>query len=459
MTGIVVRDRQIEGPERQVGAGQHLRDIANARGEARELGNPMAVLLHRRAAARGVGDDEIEVVGKRGGERPRSGRMGARSPGVKLEGTAAALRFGDHDFEAGQREEAGRVPVHTRVEVALDAARQEPDAPDHAPAGGDKFREGRRGGNVLEEALNRREPRQPSQHAGRLHERSQPRALVELEERESRAQPCRLGKDREDERLEQSMLRRRPGATELRARRLEERAEPHARRARGFARATPETEVEMALEGPAQPHPALGRRPHQVDAAARRVHLFAEHPVSRTLWEADPAVHALSDLVEVGSLGGAEDGRHQRPPTKRPGFSTRFASNSSFSARMRAKGPASTGPHGSTAFRSSAGPRAMTTLPASSMTRARKRVVATAVSAALAFPTPTRNVPRPAHPLIQTSPRGAAVRTASPLARSVSESRLGSEATWRTAPFPSGVDARAALLQNPSRSEEHTSEL
>src|SRR3989449_6773360 len=158
------------------------------------------------------------------------------------------------------------------------------------------------------------------------------------------------------------MLRRRPGATELRARRLEERAESHARRARGFARATTETEVEMVLEGPAQPYPALGRRPHQVDAAARRVHLFAEHPVGRTLWEADPAVHALSDLVEVGSLGGAEGGRHQRPPTKRPGVSTRLASNSSFSPRMTAKRPASTGPHGSTAFRSSAGPRTMTTL-------------------------------------------------------------------------------------------------
>src|SRR6266446_200231 len=449
VTGIVVRDRQIEGPERQVGAGQHFRDIANARGEARELGNPMAVLLHHRAAARGVGDDEIEVVGKRAGERARSGRMGIHSPGVKLEGTAAALRRGDHDFEAGQPEEASRVPVHTRVEVALNAARQEPDSPDHAAAGGDKFRERRRRGNVLEEGFHRREPRQPSQHAGRLHERSQPGALVELEERESRAQPCRLGKDREDERLEQSMLRRRPGATELRARRLEERAEPHARRARGFARATTETEVEMALEGPAQLHPALGRRPHQVDAAARRVHLFAEHPVGRTLREADPAVHALPDLVEVGSLGGARGGRHQRPPTKRPGFSTRFASNSSFSARMRAKGPASTGPHGSTVYRSSAGPRTMTTLPASSMTRARKRVVARAVSAALAFPTRTRNVPRPAQPLIQTSPPGAAVRTASPIARSVSASRRGSDATWRTAPFPSGVDARAALLQKP----------
>src|SRR6266851_18325 len=385
VTGIVVRDRQIEGPERQVGAGQHFRDIANARGEARELGNPMAVLLHRRAAARGVGDDEIEVVGKRAGERARAGRMGIHSPGVKLEGTAAALRLGDHDFEAGQPEEASRVPVHTRVEVALDAARQEPDSPDHAAAGGDKFRERRRRGNVLEEGFHRRE----------------------------------------------------------------ERAEPHARRARGFARATTETEVEMALEGPAQLHPALGRRPHQVDAAARRVHLFAEHPVGRTLREADPAVHALPDLVEVGSLGGAGGGRHQRPPTKRPGFSTRFASNSSFSARMRAKGPASTGPHGSTVFRSSAGPRTMTTLPASSMTRARKRVVARAVSAALAFPTRTRNVPRPAHPLIQTSPPGAAVRTASPIARSVSASRLGSDATWRTAPFPSGVDARAALFQKP----------
>src|SRR5439155_21557383 len=41
VTGVVVGDRHIEGPERQVGAGQELRDVADPRGEANEAGDPV----------------------------------------------------------------------------------------------------------------------------------------------------------------------------------------------------------------------------------------------------------------------------------------------------------------------------------------------------------------------------------------------------------------------------------
>ena len=62
----------------------------------------MAVFLHRRAAARGVGDDEVEVFGKRGGQCPRARGVGLHPPGVELERAAAPLRLGDHDLVAGQ---------------------------------------------------------------------------------------------------------------------------------------------------------------------------------------------------------------------------------------------------------------------------------------------------------------------------------------------------------------------
>ena len=66
MAGVVVGHGQIEPPQRQLGPGQDLDDVPDAPGEGGELGKPMSVLLHRRAAARGVGDDEIEIAGERG---------------------------------------------------------------------------------------------------------------------------------------------------------------------------------------------------------------------------------------------------------------------------------------------------------------------------------------------------------------------------------------------------------
>src|SRR2546430_12045246 len=76
-------------------------------------------------------------------------------------------------------------------------------------------------------------------------------------------------------------------------------------------------------------------------------------------------VDALAELLE--------ERLHQRPPTKRPGFSTRLASNSSLSPRISAKAPGSTGPHGSTAARIAAGARRVITLPAPGAAGRRRR--------------------------------------------------------------------------------------
>src|SRR6185436_18229065 len=102
VTGVMIRHRQIERPQRKIRRDQDLDDVAHARREARQLGNPDTVLLHRRTAAGRVGDDEVEVVGKRRGEGARPGLGGLRPTRVELEGAAASLRARDHDLEAGQ---------------------------------------------------------------------------------------------------------------------------------------------------------------------------------------------------------------------------------------------------------------------------------------------------------------------------------------------------------------------
>src|SRR5438309_937351 len=129
------------------------------------------------------------------------------------------------------------------------------------------------------------------------------------------------------------MLRRRPVPPQLSARRLEERAEPHARRARGLAGAAAETEIQMAPEGLAELHAPLRGGAHQVDAAARGIHLLTEDAIGRARRQADPAMHALPDLFDVGGIRSAEGRGHHRPPTNRPGFSTRLGSRSSLNAR------------------------------------------------------------------------------------------------------------------------------
>src|SRR5262249_8515408 len=225
---------------------------------------------------------------------------------------------------------------------------------------------------------------------------------------------------------EPAVLRGRAALTERRAGRLEERAEPDSRRARGLARPAAQAEVEMAAEDRAQTYPTLGGRSHEVDAPARRVHFLAKHAIGRALRQADPAVHTFSNLVEIEARGGTH-GCHQRPPTEPPGFRTHPGSDSARRARISAKDPGSTGPQGSTAFRSSAEPRAITTLPPIAAVRWRTRVVIATASATPAPPRRTRNVPTAAEPLSRTSERGAAACAALSITPAVSASRSTSE--------------------------------
>ena len=196
--------------------------------------------------------------------------------------------------------------------MALDAAREESDAPPRRAPRRDQRgqRLGRR--HVVEQRLERGEAGERAEQSRRAHEAAEPAPPVEPEDRERDAQARGLGEHGQDDVLEAPVSGRRAVAAELDPRRLEERAELDPRRARGLAGATAETEIQMMREGRRQPDPALGSRAHQVDASARRVHLLAEDPIGRTLRQADPAVDARPQLVEIGRVGAAEGAERPR---------------------------------------------------------------------------------------------------------------------------------------------------
>jgi len=169
-----------------------------------------------------------------------------------------------------------------------------------------------------------------------------------------------------------------PGArAEVGPRNLQERAEADARRARGLARAAGQAKVEMPAHRVGRLQSSLGHRAHEVEPAAGRVHLLAEHTIGRTLRQTDPAVDARSNRRQRLWCVERVDRRlrHQRPATKRSRLSTPVGSNSCLIARITASAGAGTGPHGSMASRTARGPRSITTPPSTSATNARSRSI------------------------------------------------------------------------------------
>src|SRR6185503_15978724 len=93
---------------------------------------------------------------------------------------------------------------------------------------------------------------------------------------------------------------------DLCARTLDERPILHARRARGYTRHAAEARIEVADEGRRHRSAPLEARLHQVDAAARRVHLLVPQHVSRTRRQAEAAMHARVDECHRGLIRAAE---------------------------------------------------------------------------------------------------------------------------------------------------------
>ena len=69
--------------------------------------------------------------------------------------------------------------------------------------------------------------------------------------------------------------------------------EMHTRRARGLARTAIETSEHMLDEGIRDLRPAFIKRAHEINAAARRIHLTAEHSISGARRETQAAMDAI----------------------------------------------------------------------------------------------------------------------------------------------------------------------
>ena len=191
----------------------------------------VGILLHRRAAPRGVDDDGVDALSLEGvDQRPGEALGLGRAPVVRRESAAAALRRrGDH-VEALRGEDAGRGGIDTREELALHAAEQHPDRPAARPPRGGALRhplgapqrrcKSLHGGKSRRDAL---------QHNGSAQRVATGRSIWCSAERSAHSpEPSRVREQRED-RCAQRALRPRAlePALHLAAGRLDELVVPH----------------------------------------------------------------------------------------------------------------------------------------------------------------------------------------------------------------------------------------
>jgi hypothetical protein len=73
----------------------------------------------------------------------------------------------------------------------------------------------------------------------------------------------------------------------------------NARRAGGLATAASEAQIEMPRSVIVEFDAAFGQRFHQIDSAARRVHLASRYDVSWTSFGAESAMNAIEEQVVV----------------------------------------------------------------------------------------------------------------------------------------------------------------
>ena len=296
MTGVVIRHRQRQ-PDRAAASasGQHLGDVADAAGQprGRRVGQPVAVVAHRRAAPGRVGDDAVDVRRQRRRQRPR------RAPGTPRRGRRAARARrssparADHDVPAGQRQQPHRVAV----DVGKRWRCTQPVSTRDAPASLARAPAGTRARGRLGHVGQQTRPSRPA--AGSARGRRCARtsalkapALIAPGQAQQRAQPRRdAGRPRTSSASASGVARRPVPPMSARAVSSSEPKRTPAGHAVSHAR-QPRQRSRWLRELLGDRQAAFGHRAHQVETAARRVHLLAEHAVGRALRQADAAVHA-----------------------------------------------------------------------------------------------------------------------------------------------------------------------
>ena len=139
-------------------------------------------------------------------------------------------------------------------------------------------------------------------------------------------------KTREDRLAVRALLpRARLGVLDLRPHPLDQLVVLHAGRARGHAGHAAEAAVEVGDHLGRDRLALLVADPHQQDAPARRVHLVLEDRVARARRQAEAAVHAVADQVQLGRLLlEIPGGRIRSLPRRRPGRKIRAGSKRAF---------------------------------------------------------------------------------------------------------------------------------
>ena len=262
----------------------------------------MVVLLHRGAAARHVDRDEVEALVGRD-RRARELLGGLLDARVHHQRAAAARLPGGVDLPALGGEHAHGGGVDVAEERALDAALHEADA-------------------ALARALRGHDLGQPPHRRAQLDRRRQPqhRAQVRLldplaeplvdaepalqrHQRRERAHPAGVGEQLEDHPPVRALgAGARAVALDLRAHLLDQPVVLDARRARGHAGHAAEAVVEVLGHLRGDLGALLVADAHQHDPPARRVVLVLEHLVARARRQAEAAVHAVLDQVQLGRL-------------------------------------------------------------------------------------------------------------------------------------------------------------
>ena len=293
VTRVLVGDPQRERMESwQIDVGERLGEVD--RGDA--------ALLEVRAAPRRVDDDRPDVREGIAHARGEAGGLVGASR-VRGERPAAALG-GSDDLVARRGQGARRRGVDVAEHRALDAAGQQPDPPARHAGG-----RGERGGSLGARAPAEREVEHRSRPA-RRRQRAPERGEAQRERH-----PARVGERREQEApLEPLAPRAGVHLLDARSRLLDQQVVAHPGGAGRDAGEAPEAPVEVLDDDRAERATPGDVLLHQLDAAARRVHLLLPEQVGRARRQAEPAVDAV--LRQRPDVGGASATGHASTPCR-----------------------------------------------------------------------------------------------------------------------------------------------
>ena len=319
--GIFRRDRSERDEE--------LGDVANFGDEAlRQVAigfvvEKMTIIFKHRAAAGGIDDDRIKVVGVEGGEILSRERQGGRfHAGVIMNRAAADLSARNEDFAAVMLQNACGGGVGFGLKRVGHAAEKQSD---FGALGTDR----RQGFGKV-----RAEPSQARQHRlksaqGRRQKFRQSKFIKKFEQSEPLRQPSRRERQADSTRIREEMMEYellkqgrsqlgRSGLTESNLEGFYQLAVLNPGRTGGFTGATVEAKLQMTANFGADGESAVDDRSHKIDSSARAIVFVAGLDIGGTTCRAEAAMNAVLERLifhsvrqprQVDPRGGIEERR------------------------------------------------------------------------------------------------------------------------------------------------------